>query len=100
MDRMRYLPGVATLKLDEDACTGCGTCREVCPHGVFGHGTGKARIEDLDACMECGACALNCREGALSVSQGVGCARAIIHGWITGGPPSCDCGGDGGSTCC
>lgn len=100
MKAMRYIDGVATLKLDRDACTGCGTCREVCPHGVFGYGTGVAAIEDLDACMECGACALNCREGAISVSQGVGCARAIIHGWLTGGPPSCDCGGDAGSTCC
>jgi NAD-dependent dihydropyrimidine dehydrogenase PreA subunit len=100
MKEMRYIDGVATLTLDREACTGCGTCREVCPHGVFGHGVGVAAIEDLDACMECGACALNCREGAITVSQGVGCARAIIHGWITGGPPSCDCGGDGGSTCC
>lgn len=100
MKGLRYIEGVATLRLDQEACTGCGLCREVCPHEVFGYGTGKASIEDLDACMECGACALNCREKAISVSQGVGCARAIIHGWITGGPPSCDCGGDGGSTCC
>lgn len=99
MKEMRYIGGVATLRLDEAACTGCGICRDVCPHGVFGHQPGTAFIEDLDACMECGACALNCREGALTVSQGVGCARAIINGWITGGPPSCDCGG-GGSTCC
>lgn len=101
MSGLRYIEGVATLRLDEDACTGCGTCREVCPHGVFGHGSGRARIEDLGACMECGACALNCPEGAIAVRPGVGCAQAIINGWITGGPPSCDCGGDGGeSTCC
>ena len=80
MAGLRYIEGVITLRLDQDACTGCGLCREVCPHGVFGHEPGKARILDLDACMECGACALNCREGAISVSQGVGCARAIIHG--------------------
>ena len=101
MADMRYLPGVATLRLDVSKCTGCGVCRQVCPHGVFGSAPGVAAIADLDACMECGACALNCREGALAVDQGVGCARAIIHGWLTGGPPSCDCGGEGGgSTCC
>ena len=100
MSGLRYLEGVATLRLDESACTGCGTCREVCPHGVFGSEPGKARILDPDACMECGACALNCREGAVTVTPGVGCAAAIIHGWITGGPPSCDCGGDSGQTCC
>jgi NAD-dependent dihydropyrimidine dehydrogenase PreA subunit len=95
----RYIEGVATLRLNANACTGCGTCREVCPHGVFGHDPGKAVILDLDACMECGACALNCRETALSVTQGVGCARAIIHSWLTGEPASCDCGG-GESSCC
>jgi len=100
MAGLRYMQGVATLRLNAGACTGCGVCREVCPHGVFGHETGKAVILDLDACMECGACALNCREGALSVAQGVGCARAIIHGWLTGEPPSCDCGGEGESNCC
>lgn len=99
MKKLRYLEGAATLRLDASLCTGCGTCREVCPHGVFGFGPGKAELADAGACMECGACALNCPEGALAVKQGVGCARAIINGWITGGPPSCDCGG-GSSTCC
>jgi len=97
----RYIPGVATLELDPALCTGCGLCTQVCPHGVFALQVGVARIMDKDACMECGACALNCAAGAISVQQGVGCARAIINGWLTGGPPSCDCGGDGGgSTCC
>ena len=41
--------------------------------------------------MECGACALNCVPGALSVEPGVGCAQAIINGWLTGSEPSCDC---------
>jgi ferredoxin len=98
MTQHRYIEGLATLKLDETLCSGCGVCREVCPHGVFGHESGPARLMDPGACMECGACALNCREGAISVSPGVGCAQAIIHGWLTGGPPSCGCGGDSG--CC
>lgn len=100
MDDIRYLAGVASLALDPAKCSGCGTCREVCPHGVFGSGTGPAAILDRDACMECGACALNCPEGALTVTPGVGCAKAIIHAWITGGPASCDCGGDGDPGCC
>jgi ferredoxin len=98
MRGLRYLPGVVTLRLDGEKCTGCGTCRQVCPHGVYGYGQGKASLEDRDACMECGACALNCPEGALSVTQGVGCAQAIIRGWITGGQPSCGCGD--GTKCC
>jgi NAD-dependent dihydropyrimidine dehydrogenase PreA subunit len=97
MSGLRYIPGVVRLTLDQGKCTGCGTCRQVCPHGVFGRGPGLAAIEDRDACMECGACALNCPDQALSVTPGVGCARAVIHGWLTGGPPSCDC---AGQDCC
>ena len=98
MDGFRYLEGVATLRLAESACTGCGMCAQVCPHGVFAVAQGKARILDRDACMECGACARNCPVTALAVNAGVGCASAIIHSWLTGEPPSCDCGG--GDSCC
>jgi NAD-dependent dihydropyrimidine dehydrogenase PreA subunit len=88
-----YLPDVATLELDEDRCNGCRVCQEVCPHGVFVMEDRKARIVDLDACIECGACAINCQPGALTVHAGVGCASAIIKGWLTGSEPTCDCGG-------
>ena len=30
--------------------------------------------------------------GAISVDPGVGCAQAIIKGWLTGSEPSCGCG--------
>ena len=81
----RYLPGVATLELDVDKCTGCRQCEIVCPHRVFAVEDGRARILDLDACMECGACALNCAWGAIGVNAGVGCASAIIGSWLRGG---------------
>ena len=88
---MKYLPGVTTLKLMPDKCAGCGVCLEVCPHDVFEIKEGKAFITDADKCMECGACANNCAFGAIEVDKGVGCASAIIRGWITGGPPVCGC---------
>jgi NAD-dependent dihydropyrimidine dehydrogenase PreA subunit len=68
-------------------------CGVVCPHGVFEIADRKARIIDRDACIECGACAGNCPAEALTVKAGVGCASAIIHGWLTGQEPNCDCGG-------
>jgi len=86
-----YLKNVATLSLSVEKCAGCGRCAEVCPHGVFEMDGRKARIVEKDFCMECGACALNCPVGALKVKAGVGCALAIIMGWLTGGEPSCDC---------
>lgn len=93
-----YLRNVTTLKLDVAICIGCGLCTTVCPHGVFAVNARKAAILDRDRCMECGACAKNCPVSALSVQAGVGCAGAIIHSWLTGEPPSCDCGG--GDSCC
>lgn len=101
MTELRYLQGVTTLSLDVEKCIGCGLCPAVCPHAVLEMSDGKASVADRDACMECGACARNCPVQAISVKAGVGCASAIIHGWLTGSEPSCDCGGDeGGSSCC
>ena len=94
---LRYLKNVTTLLLAVDDCIGCGRCEEVCPHGVFVMSNHKAMITQKDLCMECGACALNCQTGAIEVKAGVGCAAAIIYGWITGKAPSC---GLSDSECC
>ena len=92
MSGLTYLADVVTLRLDVDTCVGCGSREIVCPRGVFTVKDGKARLVARDACMECGACALNCAAGAISVKAGVGCASAIIQGWIKGGEPTCGCG--------
>jgi NAD-dependent dihydropyrimidine dehydrogenase PreA subunit len=98
---MKYLLKVSTLDLLHDKCIGCGTCIEVCPHGVLAMNNKKAIIVDSDKCMECGACMTNCAFGAINVDKGVGCAAAIINSMITGGEPSCDCsGGSKNSSCC
>jgi len=92
MENFRYLPGVSTLQLNDEACTGCGMCTTVCPHGVFKLNSHKAIIEDLDGCMECGACAKNCPTAAIEVTPGVGCAAYIIQTWIKG-KEAAACGG-------
>jgi len=80
MKRLLYLKGVATLRLEQETCIGCGMCLTVCPQEVFvmAHGK-KVRISEQDACMECGACMLNCPVGALWVQSGVGCAQAVFN---------------------
>ncbi len=85
----RYLKNVVTLRLNEDKCTGCGTCTQVCPHAVLEMAGRKAHIHEGNACMECGACAVNCPFGAINVNAGVGCAYAIIKGSLTGSGHSC-----------
>jgi Dissimilatory sulfite reductase (desulfoviridin), alpha and beta subunits len=92
-----YLKDVATLALAQEKCIGCGMCAIVCPHQVFDLDEGKAHIVDKDGCMECGACARNCPPNAITVDANVGCAAAIITGWLTGTEPSCDC---SDSECC
>lgn len=95
---MRYISDVVTLQYNADKCVGCGACSDVCPHGVFVVSGRKAQVADRDACIECGACAKNCPTSAIEVEAGVGCAQGIIKGWLTGGPPTCDC--SGGGSCC
>jgi ferredoxin len=90
--QLRYIEEAVTLAYDESLCNGCGLCVAVCPRAVFTMEGRRAALVDRGACLECGACALNCVTGALSVEAGVGCAQAIITGWLTGSEPSCDCG--------
>jgi NAD-dependent dihydropyrimidine dehydrogenase PreA subunit len=73
-----------TLRFDPEACTGCGMCLEVCPHGVFElQGDIVAALHGAD-CMECGACRLNCPTDAIQVDSGVGCAGAMIRAALLG----------------
>ena len=89
--RHKYLQNVATLQYNAEKCISCKRCTEVCPHRVFKMTEDKAMITDKDRCMECGACMQNCPTKAINVHAGVGCAYAIIRGWITGREPCCDC---------
>jgi len=80
--KLVYLKNVTTLSFKENKCLGCGMCLEVCPQGVFTRRNGKVEVSFRDYCMECGACAMNCPTEALSVKKGVGCAAAIINGFL------------------
>jgi len=96
MAGLRYLEGVTSLALDGEACTGCGRCVEVCPHGVFAGGEGTVEVADEGACIECGACARNCAVSAVTVRAGVGCAQYFINALLGRRGDSCCCGPD----CC
>jgi NAD-dependent dihydropyrimidine dehydrogenase PreA subunit len=74
---------INTLQYLVEACTGCGECVEVCPHGVFAMNSHVVRVVRPDACMECGACQKNCPFGAIVVDSGTGCASAMIRAALT-----------------
>lgn len=93
MSGLVYMPGVSTLSFDGSACTGCGVCLTVCPHGVFAPLGRVVKIGDPDRCIECGACSRNCAAGAITVEPGVGCALAILKGRLShGSTASCGSG--------
>ena len=100
--RILYLKGVATLRLEQKACIGCGMCLTVCPQEVFALEQGKALISEQDACMECGACMMNCPAGAIWVQSGVGCAQAVFNTMLGRGSAACCSveGKPGGTPCC
>ncbi len=100
MDKLRYIKNVATVEINASACSGCGVCTEVCPHGVIEVRQRKATLVDKDACMECGACMRNCPAQAVKVNTGVGCAAAIIIGAIKGTAPDCGCSCESKQSCC
>ncbi len=91
MSGLRYIEDAVSLEYDSSKCRGCRRCVEVCPHGAFAMDGSVAVLVDRGACIECGACRRNCAYGAISVNAGVGCAAAIINGWIHGTEPTCDC---------
>jgi len=91
MNHPTYLKDVVTLKLDEEKCTGCGMCLEVCPHEVFKMDTRHVEIQNRDACMECGACSRNCPFDAIAVQAGVGCAAAVINAMLGRTDTACCC---------
>ena len=101
--RLLYLQGVATLRLAQEVCIGCGMCLEVCPQEVFAFAPGKkVRISEADACMECGACMMNCPVGAIWVQSGVGCAQAVFNTMLGRSSEAC-CSLEGkpdGGSCC
>ena len=57
------------VKVDHEKCTGCGTCVEVCPVGVFEIQNEKSVPVNVDECLACRACETQCPEGAIEVIE-------------------------------
>ncbi len=52
--------------IDEEACTGCGKCIEVCPPRAIELTEGKAGVDE-EFCEECGICAAACPVEAITI---------------------------------
>lgn len=98
MPSMSYLKNGETLSIQPEKCSGCGRCYEVCPHQVLAIENRKVQIVNRSGCMECGACQKNCPTAAIIVQSGVGCAYAILNGFLRRTAPDCGCATS--SSCC
>jgi len=62
---------MAYPKIDANKCTGCFTCTDVCPMGVFAKNekAKKAVVKKPKDCIACRACEVNCEQKAIKVIE-------------------------------
>ena len=53
------------VKIDEEKCTGCGACTEVCP--VDAITVDDVATVDEDECIDCGTCVEECPVEAIEL---------------------------------
>jgi heterodisulfide reductase subunit A len=55
--------------VDQEVCSGCGTCLEVCPYGaIVKNDNGLAEVIAA-ACKGCGCCGASCPENAIVMTN-------------------------------
>lgn len=59
------------VKIDSNKCTGCKTCVEICPMGVFemDEKTKKSVAKRASECIACRACEVQCPAGAIKIED-------------------------------
>ena len=57
------------IRIDEDACNGCGACAAACHEGAIGMVNGKARLLRDDYCDGLGDCLPACPTGAITFEE-------------------------------
>jgi len=58
-----------TSVVDENKCTGCGTCIQVCPYGAIRKNEKGFAEVIVAACKGCGCCGATCPEGAITMTN-------------------------------
>jgi len=56
------------VKVDNNKCTGCGACVEICPVNAVKIENKKALVDEKE-CAECGVCINECPDEAISLSR-------------------------------
>jgi NADH:ubiquinone oxidoreductase subunit F (NADH-binding)/(2Fe-2S) ferredoxin/Pyruvate/2-oxoacid:ferredoxin oxidoreductase delta subunit len=71
IDRKQCPAGVCqaliTYGIDSEKCTGCGVCKDACPHEAIMGKKKQAHTIDLHLCQKCGICSSDCKFDAIQV---------------------------------
>jgi NADH:ubiquinone oxidoreductase subunit F (NADH-binding)/(2Fe-2S) ferredoxin/Pyruvate/2-oxoacid:ferredoxin oxidoreductase delta subunit len=71
IDRKQCPAGVCqaliTYGIDSEKCTGCGVCKNECPHEAIMGKKKQAHTIDLHLCQKCGICSSDCKFDAIQV---------------------------------
>ena len=54
--------------VDQEKCTGCGNCVEICPVEAIVLENDKAKI-DAETCVDCGTCVDECPVEAIAMDE-------------------------------
>ncbi|MDH5482511.1 MAG: 4Fe-4S binding protein [Candidatus Bathyarchaeota archaeon] len=57
------------ILVDNHKCTGCGTCVDNCPVGIYEIKEGKSVPVNSEDCLVCRACEAQCPESAIQVIE-------------------------------
>jgi NAD-dependent dihydropyrimidine dehydrogenase PreA subunit len=64
---------MVSVKVDEEKCTGCGTCIDTCPVEVFELQEASDKTVSVvvaeDDCLLCRACEVQCTEEAIEITE-------------------------------
>jgi NAD-dependent dihydropyrimidine dehydrogenase PreA subunit len=55
--------------VDQEKCTGCEECVDICPVEVFEMTDGKSQPVNAEECMGCESCVESCEADAITIEE-------------------------------